>query len=137
MRASLFKRGRLWHAKVKRDTWTDEKRIFPSHHRQTHRLAETRKVAVQLSSWWTRASSAPKAARQGATPCPVDLCESFVAQLDCGKLTVIAKTARGLKMVRQENRWTQLHQVTETAFRQVVPRLATSGLQHAQRLSRI
>lgn len=115
MRASLIKRGRLWHAKIQLDAWATEKRV-------TLGTTDKRIAAMKLEKLVRdfelvdAGKLAPLAVREAAARSLAELCESFVVQLDAAKLTG-TRYRSCLKIVRQENRWTHLSHVTESAFR--------------------
>jgi integrase len=115
MRASLFKRGRLYHAKIQLPTWTNEKRV-------SLETTDKRVAAMKLEKLVRdfelvdQGKLAPLAVREAAAKALADLCESFVVQLDAAKLTG-TRYRSCLKIVREENQWTHLTHVTESAFR--------------------
>lgn len=115
MRASLFKRGRLYHAKIQLPTWTNEKRVSLG---TTDKRVASLKLEKLLRDFELvdAGKLAPLAVREAAAKSLADVCESFVAQLDAAKLTG-TRYRSCLKIVREENRWTHLSHVTESAFR--------------------
>lgn len=115
MRASLFKRGRLYHAKIQLPTWTNEKRV--SLGTTDKRVASLKLEKLVLDfELVDQGKLAPLAVREAAARSLAEVCESFVAQLDAAKLTG-TRYRSCLKIVREENRWTHLSHVTESAFR--------------------
>lgn len=116
MRASLFKRGRLYHAKIQLPTWTTEKRVSLG---TTDKRVASIELEKRVKDFELVEAGvlAPLAIRNAAKQSLADICGTFVDQLDSAQRTV--KRYRScLKIVREKNRWTQLQQVTESAFRQ-------------------
>lgn len=119
MRASLFKRGGIYHAKIKLDSWATERResLGTSDKRVAQaelerRLQDHERVAAGLIP--------PANVRDAAKKPLTDLCEEFLRELEAReKATGTVKKYRiALRMVRMETGWTQLSQVTERAMQE-------------------
>lgn len=115
MRASLFKRGRLYHAKIQLPSWTNEKRVSLGTTDKRVAAMKLEKLVLDFELV-DQGKLAPLAVRQAAAKSLDELCESFVVQLDAAKLTG-TRYRSCLKIVREENHWTHLSHVTESAFR--------------------
>lgn len=119
MRASLFKRGGIYHAKFKLDSWTRERResLGTSDKRVAQaelerRLQQHERVAAGLS---------PPASLREAAKKPLDeLCQAFLSELEARDQSVgtVKKYRVALRIVRMENQWTELSQVTERSMQE-------------------
>lgn len=119
MRASLFKRGGLYHAKFKLDSWPNEKResLGTADRRIAQvelerRLQQHERVAAGLSP--------PASLREAAKEPLEELFRRFLADLTARDKAdgTVKKYKHALQLVRAEAGWTRLPQVTERALQE-------------------
>lgn len=118
MRASLFKRGRLYHAKVKLDTWPEEKRISLG---TTDKRIAALRLEKELSDFELVEAGklAPKSQRKAAEQALSSLHEAFLSAIEESVSTgTLKKYAAALRSVLAVTGWKRLPHFTETAVRQ-------------------
>lgn len=117
MRASLFKRGRLYHAKVKLDAWADEKRISLG-------TTDKRVASIELEKRVKEFEQieagllAPRSVRNAAEQALPSLHEAFLSAIEESvSVGTIKKYAAALRSVLAVTGWKRLPQFTEAAMR--------------------
>jgi len=118
MRASLFKRGRLYHAKVKLDSWPDEKRISLG---TTDKRIATLRLEKELTDFELVEAGklAPKSQRKAAEQALTALHAAFLLDIEESvSVGTIKKYSAALRSVLAVTKWQRLPQFTEAAMRE-------------------
>jgi integrase len=125
MMAHLFKRGRIWQAKVKLADWPVEKKI--SLGTTDKRIAHVKLEALVSDFEKEAAGLLPSRPIREAREQPLQsLCEAFLADIKGGvSVATVKRYTSTLRIVRIEAGWTHLRHVTAAAF--------TDWLKHSRR----
>jgi len=118
MKASLIKRGRLYHAQIQLPGWTTQKRV--SLHTTDKRIAGIRlEETVSEFELIDAGKLAPRAVRKAAEQALLSLREAFLLDIEATVSTAtLRRYGQALRVVCQATGWKKLPDVTEAAMRQ-------------------